>query len=196
MPISAPKRRTAFKPIGRLRQNPLHAGRKGVAAGLNLTAMVDMFTVIVIFLLQSFSANGEIMFIQKEVTMPTAEQVEELTERGPVVTLYDDVILLEGKEVVKGVDLDPAEQSIPTMVEKLNGIREREEKISAAMGKPRDPSQPFDGSIIVQADENVDFMLVRKVIASMNEAGWAKVKFAVKGESGTGEDPSKLLNKH
>ncbi|HMV67875.1 MAG TPA: biopolymer transporter ExbD [Myxococcota bacterium] len=193
MPISAPKRRTAFKPIGRLRQNPLHAGRKGVAAGLNLTAMVDMFTVIVIFLLQSFSANGEIMFIQKEVTMPTAEHVEELTERGVVITLYDDNILLEGKEVAKGADLDPSEQTIPSMVERLNGIREREEKIAAATGKKRDPNEPFDGSIIVQADENVDFMLVRKVIASMNDAGWAKVKFAVKGEASNAEDPSKAL---
>lgn len=179
MPVSVPKRRTAFHPIGRLRSNPLHAGRKGGMVSLNLTAMVDMLTVIVIFLLQSFSANGEIMFIQKEVTMPLAEQAEELTERGVVVTMFEDVIMLEGKEVARAGDLDPAEPGVPAMAEQLTGIREREEKIAAALGKPRDPSKPFDGSVIVQADEEVDFMIVRKVIFSLNQAGWAKVKFAV-----------------
>jgi len=179
MPISVPKRRTAFHPIGRLRANPLHAGRKSPMTSLNLTAMVDMFTVIVIFLLQSFSANGEIMFIQKEVTMPSADQAAELNERGPVITLFDDVIMLEGKELARADDLDAAEQTIPAMVEQLTGIRVREEQLAAARGKPRDPNLPYEGSIIIQADEDVDFLLVRKSIASLNEAGWAKVKFAV-----------------
>lgn len=179
MPIDVPKRRTAFHPIGRLRANPLHGGRKGIMVSLNLTAMVDMLTVIVIFLLQSFSANGEIMFLQKEVTMPSADHSIELSERGPVITLFDDVVMLEGKEIAKADDLDPAEQAIPIMVTELTGIRVREEQLMAAKGKPRDPNLPFEGSIIVQADEDVDFMLVRKSIASLNEAGWAKVKFAV-----------------
>jgi len=179
MPVSVPKRRTAFKPIGRLRANPLHAGKKDGNIALNLTAMVDMFTVIVIFLLQSFSANGEIMFVQKEVTMPMAEMSEELTERGVVVTLFDNVVMLEGKEVARSDDLDPAEPGIPAMSEQLTGIREREEQADKLLGKTRDPNKPFEGSVIVQSDEDVDFMIVRKVIYSLNQAGWAKIKFAV-----------------
>lgn len=188
MPISVPKRRSAFQPIGRLRSNPVSGGgRKSGAASLNLTAMVDMFTVIVIFLLQSFSANGEIMFIQKEVTMPSAENAEELLERGVVVTLFGDYVLLEGKEVARAGDLDPAEPGIPAMVEQLDSMRKREEAVMAAQGRPRDPNKPFDGSVIIQADEDVDFMLVRKSIASLNLAGWAKVKFSVTPTKSAGD---------
>jgi len=179
MPVSVPKRRSAFHPIGKLRSDPAHAGRKSGMISLNLTAMVDMFTVIVIYLLQSFSASGEIMFVQKEVTMPVADRAAELTERGPVLTLFDDVIMVEGKEVARSADLDPADQGIPAVTEILKGIRTREEQIATARGKPRDPTKPFEGSVIVQADEDVDFMLVRKAVASANEAGWAKLKFAV-----------------
>jgi biopolymer transport protein ExbD len=177
MPVSTPKRRKAFKPIGWLRAKA-DGGRKGVSASLNLTAMVDMFTVIVIFLLQSFSANGEIMFIHKDLTLPVAENTEELNERGVVITVTSQEIILEGKEIARVQELVAEEPVIPAMVEKLTGIRENEEKLAAARGQPRDASKPYEGAIIVQADEEVDFLLVRKVIGSLNQAGWAKVKFA------------------
>ena len=40
--------------------------KRSVTAILSLTAMVDMFTVLVIFLLQNYSATGEVLFIPKE----------------------------------------------------------------------------------------------------------------------------------
>lgn len=186
MPVTTPKRRRAFVPLGRLRAQA-HGGRKSVSAGLNLTAMVDMFTVIVIFLLQSFSANGEIMFIQKDLTLPQADNTEELNERGVVITVTSGEILLEGKEVAKVQEMDQADPRVPVLVEKLTAIRENEEKLSAARGQPRDITKPYEGSIIVQADQDVDFMLVRKTIASLNEAGWAKVKFAATGTGASAE---------
>ncbi len=42
--------------------------KRAVTAILSLTAMVDMFTVLVIFLLQNYNTTGEILYIPKEVT--------------------------------------------------------------------------------------------------------------------------------
>jgi hypothetical protein len=65
MPISVPKRRNAFVPIGKLRGGSYgKSGKHGAMANLNLTPMVDMFTTIVIFLIQLFSATGDILFAQ------------------------------------------------------------------------------------------------------------------------------------
>ena len=49
-------------------------GRKGSSADLQLTSMVDMFTLLVIFLLANFSASGEVIFMSKEIQLPTASQ--------------------------------------------------------------------------------------------------------------------------
>ena len=40
--------------------------------------------------------------------------------------------------------------------------------------------KPFDGNLIVQADEETDFKLVRRAIFSANEAGWVHLQFAVR----------------
>jgi biopolymer transport protein ExbD len=57
MAIIVPGRRPAYMPIGRLRSSPLSGGKKSGFASLNLTAMVDMFTILVIFLIQLFTSD-------------------------------------------------------------------------------------------------------------------------------------------
>ena len=39
--------------------------------------------------------------------------------------------------------------------------------------------KPFEGHLIVQADEATDFKLVRRAVYSANEAGWIHLQFAV-----------------
>jgi hypothetical protein len=43
-------------------------GKKSGYAGLMLTSLVDMFTIIVIFLLMNFSANGEVLYMRSPET--------------------------------------------------------------------------------------------------------------------------------
>lgn len=183
MPVIAPGRRPAFPPIGRLRSSPLSGGKKGMMMPLNLTAMVDMFTTIVIFLLQSFSANGEILLIQKGLTLPEVQKADQLTDRGPVVTLFQNQILLEGRAVASLAELDDARQDIEVVTETLKAMREKEEKASGG----RDMTKTYDGYVIIQGDRETDFKLVRKAIASLNAAGWAKIKFVVLGAGTKGK---------
>lgn len=173
MSVVLPGRHPAFHPIGRLRKSPFKGGKKNMSAPLNLTAMVDMFTVLVIFLLQSFSASGEIMFIQKGIKLPTAAMAAPLEERGPVVTLYENKVMIEGEKLAELDKLDKAEPNIPNLTERLQKIRENEEKLVG-----RDPTKAYDGHAIIQADVGTDFELVRKTIYSVNEAGWTHLQFA------------------
>jgi biopolymer transport protein ExbD len=176
MPIQQPKRRPAFKPIGILRSGPFGHGKTSVFANLNLTPMIDTFTVMVIFLLQSFSASGELMFIQKDMKLPDAEQTQLLNERGPVVTVLKNGILLEGKAIGNYEELmDETQAGVPELAEKLTAIRERDEKMFGASN----PAEGFKGTVLVQSDKTTNFMFVRKVIFAINEAGWVHVQFAV-----------------
>src|SRR3954462_11504555 len=97
MPIKAPGPRLGhsvpFKHLG----GKGH-GKKGVYASLNLTAMVDMMTMLVVFLLSTFSASGEILMSQKGVELPTARNDKDL-ERAPIITVTADTIAFKGEPV-------------------------------------------------------------------------------------------------
>ena len=41
--------------------------RKKLQEEITLTSLIDIFSVIILFLIQSFSATGEIMFINKDI---------------------------------------------------------------------------------------------------------------------------------
>ncbi len=69
MSVVTPGRRPAFAPIGRLRSSPLSGGKKSGFVSLNLTPMVDMFTILVVFLIQLFKASGEVQLSSK-ITVP------------------------------------------------------------------------------------------------------------------------------
>lgn len=180
MPVFTPGRHPAYEPIGRLRSNPLSGGKKSGFTELNLTAMVDMFTVIVIFLLQSFSGEGEVT-VHKNLVLPDSEQAVPLAERGPIVVVMHGEVLLDGDMVASLDDEEADEPGIAKLTERLVAIREANSKMEEEL-KRRDPSReakPFDGHLIVQADEETDFKLVRRAIFSANEAGWIHLQFSV-----------------
>lgn len=179
MPVFTPGRHPAYEPIGRLRANPLKSGKKSGFVELNLTAMVDMFTVIVIFLLQSFSGEGEVT-IHKNLTLPESVQAAGLSERGPVVVVMRGEVLLDG-EVIASLEEEEDQPGIPALTEKLVAIREANDEIEKELRliDPTRPVKPFEGHLIVQADHKTDFKLVRRAIYSANEAGWIHLQFAV-----------------
>src|ERR1044072_9323873 len=67
-------------------------------ADLLLTALIDAFSILVIFLLASFSSTGEILYMGKDMVLPKASKAETL-ERNPVVRIEKDAMFLEDKPV-------------------------------------------------------------------------------------------------
>jgi biopolymer transport protein ExbD len=143
---------------------------------LNLTPMVDMMSMLVVFLLQMLSADGDLMLSNKDLVAPEAKEASPLEARGPVVTVDKaGVVFVESDEIVQGAAIPVTDQNIRPVVELLDAIRKRDEEKNG-----RDLTKPFEGVVILQADEETDFRVVRQVIASVNEAGWSKVNFTVR----------------
>lgn len=182
MAIHLPGRHAAYEPIGRLRANPFKSGKKSGFVELNLTAMVDMFTVIVIFLIQSFSGEGEIS-VQKNLVLPDSEKAVPLSERGPVVVIVKNELMLDGVKLASLDDEAAAnDPGIPALEERLRAIKEQKDALEAELRR-RDPTRAekgFDGHLIFQADEGTDFALVRRAIFTANQAGWTHLQFAVR----------------
>src|SRR5258706_14544158 len=75
------------------RRNRVISSKRVIVTGLSLTSMVDMFTILVVFLLMNYSSTGEIIYIPKDVKLPKASQVKELKPAHIVTLTVEDVIL-------------------------------------------------------------------------------------------------------
>src|SRR5512140_3383614 len=127
MPIVTPgKRFSARLQRSRLFGKGAH-GKRGMFADLLITPLVDMFVIIVIFLLQNFSATGEILFMSKDISLPEAVNGKDI-DRSPVVQISNDAVMLEGEQIVLVSDLGRDEYwNIPALEEKLRDLKKRYE---------------------------------------------------------------------
>src|SRR3954470_15682847 len=80
------------------------ARKRMLIAGLTLTSMVDMFSLLVIFLLQTFSTSPELVMVTKGVTLPAAISAREL-EDSPVLAISSAEVYLDQKLIGKTEDL-------------------------------------------------------------------------------------------
>lgn len=166
-------------------------GKRGVVAVLSLTAMVDMFTVLTIFLLQNYSATGQIIFIPKEVVLPKAEKTKEL-KPAVVVTISSKEVLIDKTPVIafdalKAQSEWMIENLRVQMVEALKKAKldyERDlqknlqQAVEAAKGIQDEAINPWN-KVTIQADKGIDFLTVKKVMYTVTESGAGEINFAV-----------------
>jgi biopolymer transport protein ExbD len=149
-------------------------GRRATNAELNVVPMVDMMTMLVIFLLQQFSATGEVLYMQKDIRLPDARHGQ-LIEAAPVVAVSAEQVVVTGQKVADIADLehDAGYLNIPALEERL-----REEKKRWDFIHQSDPSARWDGLVNIQADQKVPFRIVKRVMFSCGVAGYFNLNFA------------------
>ena len=156
-------------------------GRKSGYAELNLTSMVDMLTILVVFLLQTFSASGELLTVSKNITLPEALNFRDL-EQAPIISVSRDAVTLNGDPKADSAELtrdSGVDWKIPQLHDDLVVLKNNFKLLHP---NPED----FKGIVIVQADKNIDFKVIKKVMYTCAVAGYNNVNFAVqsKGKGG------------
>src|SRR5690606_36159763 len=150
--------------------------KKDTNVELNLVSMIDVFVLLVIFLIQQFSADGDLLFMTDRIQMPEAANYEQL-ERAPVIQISADDISLEGLLVATTSEIDGQELwNIPKLEEELRDQKKAFESLRSAQA-----SDDFRGDINIQADVSVPFKVLKKVMYSANQAGYFNINFAVLG---------------
>jgi len=181
MPITKPGPRLGHNsPFKYIANKHLHGGKKDPnSATLNLTPMVDMMTMLVVFLLSTFSASGEIMMVQRGLKLPSATAKKEL-EKAPLLIISLDTITLNGEEMgdPRAIKDDPTDK-IPALTEKLTSLQAEEE----ASFEPRPEEPTWPGRIILQADRSTPSEVLNKVTTILYLTKWRNISFAVEERS-------------
>ena len=150
-------------------------GKKSTSADLLITPLVDMFVIIVLFLIANFSATGEILNMTKDVQLPTASHVKEL-DLAPVVVISATDVIMNGVAVARVADLAHEDYlSIPALEERLRESKKQTEELHSA---PAD-GQAFTGDVNIQGHKEIPFKVLKRVMFSCQNAGFGNINFAV-----------------
>ncbi|MFP2933451.1 ExbD/TolR family protein [Pyxidicoccus sp. 3LG] len=151
-------------------------GKKSGYADLLITPLVDMFVIIVLFLIANFSATGEVLMMTKDIELPEAANVKEV-EMHPVVMVSNDQVSVSGTIVGRVEDFSKDEYlNIPALEEKLRDMKKQYEDLHAMA---KDDANGFKGDINIQAHKDVEYAIIKRVMFSCATAGYNNINFAV-----------------
>ena len=136
--------------------------------GMNLTSLMDVFTILVFFLLTNSAAN-EALEAPKVITLPAS-----VVETKPKETV---VVLVTAEEIlVQGVVVASTPEVIESKTVVIAGIKtELLLQRSKAIGTKA--SEVPEVNIL--ADRSIPFSLLKKIMSSCTSAGYGKISLAV-----------------
>jgi biopolymer transport protein ExbD len=178
MPIKRPDKELLHHiPLKFVRSKVAGGGRKSVDTQIPLIPFIDFLITLVVFLLSSFSASGELLSQRPNLVMPQASNAVDL-ELAPIVAIDRQVVTLDGRRMADTQTLLAAAglERIDALVNDLETMHR-----NWSILHPRDP---FPGTVIIQADRDVDMRAVKKVMFSAAQAGYANISFAVNRSGG------------
>lgn len=167
-------------------------GKRSAVVALNMTAMVDMFTVLCVFLLQNYATTNNVLPMPDKVELPKAQEVKELKPSNVVIIAGDGIMLNNSKVadfrsvreqedwLIKGL-ADLLAETIKNGEAKRGSLGSQ---IRSAVNEAKGASKPVDEvpdyrKITIQSDRTVDFLTVKKVMYTVTEAGIIEINFAV-----------------
>ena len=128
-----------------------------------LTSLIDAFSILVVYLLMSFSSSGEMAYMSSDLELPKASTLERL-DRHSIIRITEKSYFIENKPVdLKGI--------LPLLVSLKKQLSKRYGETSE-MGE----------TITVQADRKTLYSRLSPVIQACAQAGFGDVKFAVLGK--------------
>ena len=157
---------------------------------LNITSMMDMMTIILVFLLKSVGSS--------EVEVRTSDNLKlpySTNKAPPVLTVsvvvQKDAILVDGKEVagvssetnpnipnVRNYFVDGSEKtglSINKLFDELNDKKE----VSKILESKTKGQIKFDGKMVLQFDQNIPYSLIREVMFTAGKAEFFDFQFVL-----------------
>jgi biopolymer transport protein ExbD len=146
--------------------------------GLNLTPLMDVFTILVFFLL-FHSSGGDILETPKQIKLP--DSVVETKPRETVVIMVSpEVVVVQGEAVVNTPEL------LDDRVRMVAGITERLEQLERNIIGISTKAVAEGKEITILADKTIPFKVLKKIMSTCTGSGYGRISLAVvqKAEQG------------
>ena len=153
---------------------------------LQLTAMVDMFTIMIVFLLKSYdtssvevkNVDGLILPASITASNPKEAMLLLVSKKGIFVNDIKVATIENGKVSEKYISKSD-EDYIEGLFKELNKEAEKIEELAK-----KNPNIKFKGKIFMQADKELNYGILRKILYTATMAGYGDLRLAALDGSG------------
>jgi biopolymer transport protein ExbD len=150
--------------------------RGGDDVKLNITSMMDMFTIILVFLIKNFSTEGAIVTPADNLTLPKSS-VEMRAKEALGIKVSKNTIIVENNLVINDQQFAEIEKQKDFMIQSLHDVlvkyAEEAKKMAEISGKE------FSGEITIQGDVEIPYNILTRVMYTCGQAGYPKMNLFV-----------------
>lgn len=149
-----------------------HKNREPV--DVDITSLLDILTILLVFLLKSYNASDLKLDLQKNLEMADSD-ARAMTRYAPVIQINKEAkVFLNNKEIGRL----PASGDMPVLTEALKKARAG---IEADNAKKAANQQTNTELVNLIFDKEMDYAVVQRVMHDSALAGYSQFKFIVKG---------------
>jgi biopolymer transport protein ExbD len=151
--------------------------------GLNIYPMMDMMTILLVFLIQSFASSGAANIVQSaELQIPSSISSEDV-EPALSITISANEIVVEGKQALslRNGQVDPGQKQggsngflVTPLLNVLQQHRDRLKLISQSRA-----NKPFKGEVQIVADRRTPYRTLIEVLYTMGQSEFKAMRFVV-----------------
>lgn len=150
--------------------------RGGEEVKLNITSMMDMFTIILVFLIKNFSTEGAIVTPADNLTLPKST-VERKAKESLSVKVSRNTISVEDALALDNAAFEALTQQKKFMIQPLYDvlIRYADEAKKMALVSGTE----FSGEITIQGDVEIPYFILTRVMYTCGQAGYPNMNLFV-----------------
>ncbi|MDP8222711.1 MAG: biopolymer transporter ExbD [Candidatus Lernaella stagnicola] len=143
---------------------------------LKLTSLMDLMTVIIVFLLQSFSSTEFQVRASEDLHLPDSVHTKIPIESVQLI-ISRHAIVVEGRAVARVTDdyeidgVEPDNLEVTAIYVALKKQAEIEKERAKRYGRE------FNGNITIQAHEEIPYKLLVKALVTAGKAEFGNIKF-------------------
>jgi biopolymer transport protein ExbD len=149
---------------------------------LDITSLLDILVIMLVFLLKSYNSTGIILNVPKDITLPSSNS-QDINTSGVVVQVspstiwVDDQVILD-KENPQGRAYDYGGRRIIPLFNELV----RKKGLIKQVEKAAPEAKKFSGVVNLIVDKTIKYSEIKKILFTAAEAGYKSYKFVVLGE--------------
>ncbi len=144
-----------------------HYKRMDKAGGLNLVSLMDIFTILVFFLMVN-SSDVKVLQQDKSIELPVSSAKEQPKE-NLVITISGENVLVQGRTVasISSINSDGL----------LLGLKEELEYQGKKMSSNRSITDGYPATLV--ADKNTPYKILKSIMATCTDANFTRISLAV-----------------
>ncbi len=148
-----------------------HHSRHKRGVSLNLVSLMDIFTILVFFLLVN-SSEVEVLPNAKDVALP--ESIAETKARETVVVLVtNEQLLVQGEVVAQIADVIASNQLV------IPGLKAALENQSSRVLRSAEDASDETREVTIMGDKEIPYSLLKRVMATCTAANYGQLSLAV-----------------